>query len=83
MTRDGALVEGLDRPRSALARLVYWFAKRRLGKVPLPVRIHARHGAVFGGYAKMEYAQDRARRLPKTLKSLASVRAAQRIGCPF
>jgi hypothetical protein len=66
-----------------LARAVFWFSKRRLGNVPLPVRIHARHERVFAGYSKMELAQDRARLLPKVLKSLASLRTAQLLGCPF
>jgi len=76
-------IAGVERPPSLLARVVFWFVKRRLGRVPLPVRIHARHARLFKGYAQMELAQDRARTVPARLKSLAGVRAAQLVGCPF
>ena len=34
-------------------------------------------------YARMELAQDKARRVPFKVKALASIRTAMRIGCPF
>ena len=53
-------------------RIVFWFAKRMVGRVPLPLRIHALHPKIFGGLAKMEYAQDKAKRVPFDVKALAS-----------
>jgi hypothetical protein len=76
-------IAGAPKPPSLFARIVFWFAKRRLGRVPLPVRIHALHGKVFSGYARMELAQDKAKRVPFKVKTLASIRTAMRIGCPF
>jgi hypothetical protein len=68
---------------SLFARIVFWFAKRMVGRVPLPLRIHAHHPKVFGGLARMEMAQDKAKRVPFDVKTLASIRVAMRIGCPF
>jgi hypothetical protein len=78
-----ARIAGADRPPSLFARVVYWLVKRRLGRVPLPVRIHARHKHLFKGYVEMEVGQDRARTVAARLKALVGVRAAQVIGCPF
>ena len=77
-----ARISGTTKP-SLFARIVFWFAKRKVGRVPLPVRIHALHSRVFSGYARMELAQDKAKRVPFVVKALASVRVAMRIGCPF
>ena len=74
---------GISSPRSLFARVVFWFAKRRLGRVPAPVRIHALHPHVFSGYARMELGQDKAKRVPFAVKALAQIRVAMRIGCPF
>jgi hypothetical protein len=78
-----ARIDGVGGPRSLFARAVFWFAKRRLGRVPLPVRIHALHPPVFSGYARMELGQDKAKLVPFVVKALASIRVATRIGCPF
>jgi len=78
-----ARLDGAPKPPTVFAKIVYWFVRRRLGKVPLPVRIHARHGPLFKGYARMEMAQDKAKRVPVALKSLVGLRAAMVIGCPF
>jgi hypothetical protein len=78
-----ARIKGADRGPSVFAKAVFWFAKRRLGTVPVPVRIHALHSRIFGGYARMELAQDRAKQLPAVLKGLVGIRAATLIGCPF
>jgi hypothetical protein len=77
-----ARLGGATRP-SLFARIVFWFAKRMVGRVPLPLRIHAHHTKIFGGLAKMELAQDKAKRVPFEVKALASIRVAMRIGCPF
>jgi hypothetical protein len=77
-----ARIEGAKK-LSLFARVVFWIVKRRLGKVPLPVRIHALHPQAFSGYVRMEVAQDKSKRVPFVVKSLASIRVAMRIGCPF
>jgi hypothetical protein len=78
-----ARIEGTSKPRSLFARAVYWFVKRRFGRVPRSVKIHALHPAVFGGYARMEMGQDKARRVPFAPKALAQILVAMRVGCPF
>ena len=78
-----ARIEGFAKPRSLFARVVFWMVKRRLGRVPLPVRILALHPRVFGGYARMELGLDKAKLVPITVKELAQVRVATLIGCPF
>ena len=78
-----ARIAGVERPPSLFARAVFWIVRRRLGRVPLPVRIHARHAQAFNGYVRMEVAQDKARRVPARLKALLNIRVATLVGCPF
>lgn len=66
-----------------MARIAFFFSKRRFGRVLEPLAVAANHGTVIRGYGQMELAQEAARSLPKELKLLAQVRAATRIGCPF
>ncbi|HEY3244654.1 MAG TPA: hypothetical protein VGM03_15035, partial [Phycisphaerae bacterium] len=68
---------------SALARLAFFLTRRKLGRVVKPVRIYALHSRLLRGYAQMELAQAAAQRVPGRIKSLASVRVALRVGCPF
>ncbi|HEX9636209.1 MAG TPA: hypothetical protein VGB99_01650 [Acidobacteriota bacterium] len=69
--------------KGLLARLAFWATKRKVGKVVVPVRIHALHSALLFGYGQMELAQEKAGKLPAAIKSLAQIRVALRIGCPF
>ena len=78
-----ARLQGVKRAPSLFAAAVFWFARRRLRKVPEPLRIQAGHPKVFGGVVRMELALDKSRRLPAALKSLVSIRTALLIGCPF
>ena len=72
-----------SRPRGLLARLVFFFSRRMLGKVPTPVRVAANNPAILSGHAHMERAQQKAKTLPPALRSLVSLRVATLIGCPF
>ncbi len=78
-----ARIDGVQSGGSLLARIAFFLTRRKVGRVVKPVRVHALHTRLLTGYGQMELAQDKARRLPAALKSLAGVRAAQRIGCPF
>ena len=78
-----ARLEGVLKPGVSFAAAVFAFAKRKLGRVPQPMRINALNPAIFRGYAFMESAQEGARTVPKGLKVLAQLRVATRIGCPF
>ena len=78
-----ARIEGVTSGGSLLARIAFFFTRRKVGRVIKPVRIHALHTRVLLGYAQMEMAQEKARRVPTVIKSLASILAAMNIGCPF
>ena len=78
-----ARLEGVLNPGISLAAAVFTYAKRRLGRVPRPMRINALNPTIFRGYAFMESAQESAHTVPKALKVLAQLRVATRIGCPF
>jgi hypothetical protein len=70
-------------------RLVYWFAKRGIGKVtgqprlPEALKITAHHPRLLKALAQMEGGQAVAKSVPAPLKSLASLKVATLVGCPF
>jgi hypothetical protein len=63
--------------------MAFWYMRRFLGRVPLPAQIKARSPGVFKGYINMERGQQAAKALPAGLLTLAQVRTAQLVGCPF
>ncbi|MGH3761792.1 carboxymuconolactone decarboxylase family protein [Actinophytocola sp.] len=67
-----------------LLRVVYWFAKRRLGAVPEPLTVIARHRKLFMASARHELAAERASKvLPRNVRELAVYRVAQQLGCSW
>ena len=64
-------------------RLVYWFTKRKLGRVVMPVKIMAHHPRLLRAYGEMETGQAAAHSVDAALKVLAEIKAATMIGCPF
>jgi hypothetical protein len=78
-----ARIEGVTKGGSVWARVAFFLTRRKLGRVVKPVRIYALHSRLLRGYAQMELAQAAAKSIPAGIKSLASVRVALRIGCPF
>ena len=76
-----ARIEGSP-PRNLYQRMVYWFMKRWLGKVPEPVRILAYSKRLFKARMGVEQALQKLS-VPAGLVTLAQLRTAQRIGCPF
>ena len=69
--------------RRACSSIVYWFTKRRLGRVPAPVGIMAHNRAVLAASAAFELAFERAHALDPRLELLASVKVASLVGCRF
>lgn len=55
--------------------------RRKLGRLPEPMRIQARHMPVARSIWAMETLFDRARRVDARLKSLAAVKASTVAGC--
>lgn len=79
-----ARIEGVkDSEAGLLARLAFFFCKRKVGQVIEPIRIHAHHPRLLRGLGGMEMAQDAARTVSRKLKDLASLQAARGVGCPF
>jgi AhpD family alkylhydroperoxidase len=79
-----AYIEPLPaRTAGLFVKLVYWFARRRLGRVPVPVGILAHNRAVLSAVAGFELAFERAGALDVRLKELVTLKAAMLVGCRF
>src|SRR4051812_12516252 len=77
-----ARIAGNSRP-GLLGRIAYWFARRRLGRVPEPFQIMAHNRWVLAAVGSFEMLAPRARLLPERDKELASVLVAMNVGCRF
>ena len=79
-----ARIEGVPAARAGvMQRLVYWLARRMLGKVPEPLTIQAHSAWIFRAYGGYEWALSHANQVPARTKALASMKVATLIGCPF
>jgi hypothetical protein len=63
--------------------MAFFMSRRKLGKVVRLVRVHGLHGSLLLGYGQMETGQGKTKSFPPSVKALAKVRVAMRIGCPF
>lgn len=77
-----ARIEGAP-PKGLVARIIYWATRHKLGKVATPTKIVGHHPTILLGVGMMEGAFLRSGRVDAGLKTLASVRVATRVGCPF
>jgi AhpD family alkylhydroperoxidase len=66
-----------------LARIAYAASRRRFGQVPEPLTVWAHHRGVMMATIRHEAAIQRWSALDPACKSLAVLRAAQVIGCPW
>jgi hypothetical protein len=64
-------------------RLVYWFVRRRYGRLLEPARVVAHNPWILGAAGAYELALERARRVGPRLKRLASLKTATLVGCHF
>jgi hypothetical protein len=69
--------------RRLFVGIVYAFARRRLGRVIMPIQVMAHHPTVLWGYAQMEQSQASSKLVDRRLKGLAELRVATLVGCPF
>ena len=77
-------IEGVaPRRASWLVRVVYRMARRMFGQVPEPVAVNAHNPAIFRATVGYEYFLSKAKRAEERLKSLAALKAAAMVGCPF
>jgi len=79
-----ARIQGVEPQQAGMfVRFVYWMVRRKLGRVVLPIKIAAHHPRLLRSLGEMETGQAAARTVDAGLKSLASVKTAMLIGCPF
>jgi hypothetical protein len=79
-----ARIAGVEAERAGwFVRFIYWMVRRKLGRVVLPIKITAHHPRLLRSLGEMEAGQMAARSVEASLKSLASVKVATLIGCPF
>ena len=79
-----ARIQGVKNEDAGLvARLAFWFTKRKVGRVIMPIRVHAHHPRLLRGLGGMEMAQQAAKTVDPALKELCGIRVAMRVGCPF
>ena len=79
-----ARIDGVEPERAGLfVRFFYWMVQRKIGRVVLPVKVAAHHPRLLRSLGEMETGQMAAKSVHAGLKSLASVKAAMLIGCPF
>lgn len=64
-------------------RLIYWFAKRRLGHVPEGTKILAHDPRLSRQVVRMTMYSEAKGELPARLKRLAMLKTAMLVGCPF
>ncbi|HEX2464618.1 MAG TPA: hypothetical protein VHR17_08320 [Thermoanaerobaculia bacterium] len=68
---------------SAIANEAFQKVERALGSVPEPLRVTAHSEAILQAYMGFERFLARAGRVDAKLKSLANLKTAALIGCPF
>jgi len=79
-----ARIAGVEPERAGLfVRFVYWMVRRKIGRVVLPIKIAAHHPRLLRSVGEMETGQLAAHSVDAALKSLASLKVAMEIGCPF
>jgi len=72
-----------DNQAGLLTRLLFWFAKRALGHVPLGMRIRAFDPKYLRRAARMDLYSAARGAVPMHLKELAQLKVALMVGCPF
>jgi len=73
----------LDPPRTPFYRIGSWFLRRRFGAVLDPFRVQGHDMPVAKAFAGLERSAARWRKLDRTLRDLADLAAAVKIGCPW
>jgi hypothetical protein len=72
-----------DNEAGLLTRIIFWLAKRRLGRVPLGMRVRARDPKLFRNVVRMDLYAVSQGTVPVRLKELAQLKVAMMVGCPF
>ena len=72
-----------DQDLGLFARFAAWWAKRKLGKVPGPLRVVAHSSALLRAVGGFEFAAEKFTKVDPKLMCLAGLRTATLVGCPF
>jgi hypothetical protein len=72
-----------DNEAGLLTRIIFWLAKRRLGRVPLAMPVRARDPKLFRNVVRMDLYATSPGTIPVRLKELAQLKVAMMVGCPF
>ena len=76
--------EGVGDDQAGLwAKLIFWRVRRRLGRIPLSSRIHARDPKLLLLNSEMSRHLAAPGKVPTKLKELAQLKVAAMVGCPF
>ena len=85
-----ARIPGVESKDAGLAtKILFWLVRRKVAKLTgrssdlEPVKIAAHHPRLLRAVGQMEMGQEAASSVPALLKSLASIKAAMLVGCPF
>ncbi len=76
-------IKGITKRNSLLTALAFTWSQRRYGKVLHPLKVAAFDGKLLLAFGHMEWAQQRARKMPKEVKLLARTLAAMQVNCPW
>jgi hypothetical protein len=71
-----------DARAGLIARIVFWFTRRKLKREWEPLRVAAHNPAVLQSVAGFEAGWQRAKALPAKLRVLASIQTSALVGCP-
>ena len=66
-----------------IRKIAYRMTRKRLGRVPEPIAVAARHTAIFAAMGAFETALERANKVSHRHKALGELRAAMVVGCEF
>lgn len=66
-----------------LTRMIFWFTRRRLGRVPQGMRIRALVPKFLRHAVRMDIFAASKGLVPMSLKELAQLKVAMLVGCPF
>jgi hypothetical protein len=79
-----ARIEGIgDKQASLFTRTVFGAIRRKIGRVPEPMRITAHQPKLLAALGGMELAEEKMSSVDPVVKALASIKTATLIGCPF
>jgi len=79
-----ARIRGVEAKEAGLVtRFLYWMTKRKVGRVIVPFKVTAHQPRLLTALGQMEMGQQAVKAVDAKLKTLAGIKAATLVGCPF